>query len=280
MSFSQRMRACIAGLRGELPLSTTKVLGRPLRTLPGTVRRQPDYDDAWWVALCREARQIFDLGANVGYTALLALLAGFPDRILLADPNPEALARAAYNLAVNGLIAPCCFHGVFVDEQANSQVRFYTLGVGAAGSTYPGQAESAAARDNWTWVETTTVDVLVQACGWIPDLVKIDVEGAEARVLAGAGQLATSRQTRFLVEMHSLPEWPMALNAQRILDWCREQDYRAWYCAEATELPDAVHIAHRGKCHLLLQPADWTYPDKLKSITQGAALPKGIDSTA
>ncbi len=274
MRTNRRLRACLAGLRGGLPAETVSLLGHRLRILPGTVRRRPDYDDAWWVALCRHARQVFDIGANVGYTALLALLAGPPDRLLLVDPNAEALARAAYNLALNGLIAPCSFRCAFADARSEEQVRFYTLGAGAAGSTFAGHARSAAAHDAWSWVPATTLDALVHTGKWLPDLVKIDVEGAEARVLTGAVQLASSRQTRFLVEMHSPPELPMALNAQKVLDWCRHTGYRAWYCAEAEPLRSSGRIAHRGKCHLLLQPNSWAYPQALEDIPQGASLPQ------
>ncbi len=45
------------------------------------------------------------------------------------------------------------------------------------------------------------VDALVEELGWYPDLVKIDVEGAELRALAGMPDLLTRRPTLFL-ELH------------------------------------------------------------------------------
>ena len=137
---------------------------------------------------------------------------------------------------------------------------------------YAGHARSAAALDAWYQVETTTLDALVHRYSWVPDLVKIDVEGAEAQVLAGASNLAADKRTRFLVEMHSPPELPMEGNAQKVLDWCREQGYTPWYCARASRLTHAGQIAHRGKCHLLLQPETWPYPAFLQTIQQGAEI--------
>ena len=49
---------------------------------------------------------------------------------------------------------------------------------------------------------STTLDHFIHGHG-VPDFVKIDVEGEEDRVLAGAAELLARRSTVFLCELHS-----------------------------------------------------------------------------
>ena len=118
-------------------------------------------------------------------------------------------------------------------------------------------------------VPTTTIDILVAEQGWAPDFIKIDVEGAEAKVLAGACQTARTARPWFMVEMHSPPELPMLENAALVLDWCRQNGYTPWYMKEAAVMNRPEMIAHRGRCHLLLLPTDSAYPAELADISQG-----------
>jgi hypothetical protein len=100
----------------------------------------------------------------------------------------------------------------------------------------------------------------------------VDVEGAESKVLEGCQRIARQGRTRFLVEMHSNDELAMTENARLILAWCEQLDYAAWYLKIHEELTTPEQLQDRGRCHLLLQPAGWDYPDWLKGIEQGASL--------
>ncbi len=259
---------------GRRALQTTTLLGHPVKVLPGTVRQQPDQDDAWFVWLAAHRKRLYDVGANVGFTALVAALKGM-ERILLIDPNPVALSRAAANLIYNNLAAHSSYITAFASDRVGEVVPFYTVGAGAAGSMYKGHAKTAAATGSVIHVPTTTIDKLVEEQGWVPDFIKIDVEGAESKVLEGAIQTARSGQPWIMVEMHSPPELPMVENARLVLDWCCQVDYQAWYMKEAVVMETPDLIAHRGKCHLLLLPKDEAYPTALAAIPQRAPLPHG-----
>jgi hypothetical protein len=101
---------------------------------------------------------------------------------------------------------------------------------------------------------------------------KIDVEGAESKVLEGAKKLASIQKTWFMVEMHSPPELPMVENARLVLEWAGKTGYAVWYMRDACQLTTPELIAKRGRCHLLLLPMHTTYPDVLKKIPQGAPV--------
>lgn len=257
-------------LLGQKHRSKTAILGhRELTVSDGTINNNADKDDAWWYALANRYDIIFDIGANVGYSTILACLNNSTKTILLADPNPLALAQAKENLERNGMGMNKHYINAFVGEWKGEQVKFYTLGTGSAGSMFGSHADSAKAVNAWYMVDTTTLDDMVRETGIVPQLVKIDVEAAESYVLKGAIELSRQQQTIFMVEMHAPPEMPMLKNAGLVLDWCAANQYLAYYMKEHKQLADAAHIAHRGRCHLLLLPVGVPYPEYLKGIQEG-----------
>ena len=94
--------------------------------------------------------------------------------------------------------------------------------------------------------------------------MKIDVEGAEALVLEGAKNLAKTTDIKILVEMHSNVDLKMEDNASKILKWCKEVGYEAWYLKTNKKMVSPEIIKHRGRCHLLLIPAKYDYLEYLK----------------
>lgn len=252
------------------------IAGIPLKGIKGTKRKKVDQDDAWFFELSKNAEHIFDLGSNIGYMSLLAAIQKNNKSILLVDPNPEALAKAAQNMIVNGFGYKAKFVSAFIGEVDGEKIKFYTVGSGEAGSMFMGHAETAAAINSFYEVEKLTIDTLVSSLNFVPDLIKIDVEGAEALALQGAVKTASKGATKFFIEMHSPPELPMKQNAQLVLDWCSENNYKAYYLKESIQLLEADVIAKRGKCHLLLLPQNEEYPEYLKNIKQGDSLPKQL----
>lgn len=263
-------------LKREKLYQSSSISNIKLKTLPHTIRTKVDQDDAWLFALVQNNAKVFDLGCNVGYISLMAGIQEKNKDILLVDPNPEALAKASQNMIINGFGIKCKFISAFVGEEDDKKINFYTVGSGAAGSMFSSHAETAAALNSFYEVEKITIDTLVKKAGYIPDLIKIDVEGAESLALLGAKQTAAEQKAKFFIEMHSPKEIPMKQNAQLILDWCSENHYRAFYLKEMVELDTADMIAHRGKCHLLLVPNNESLPEYLKRIKERSSLPKTI----
>ncbi|MBN2117165.1 MAG: FkbM family methyltransferase [Anaerolineales bacterium] len=253
---------------------TVSLLGKSYRLIRGTVRQKADYDDAWLLALAREAHIVFDVGSNIGQSAVLLFHSGPIEQMILIDPNPSALSQAAENLILNGWSDKARFICAFASDQSNETKEFFTVGTGAAGSMYAANAATASALGASFTVSTVTVDELVERHQIVPDLVKIDVEGAETLVLQGARNLAQKQVTRFFVEMHSVPGVTMSENARQVLDWCNQYSYNAWYLKEKTQLIEPAQIATRGRCHLLLLPAHFLFPSYLCTLAQSDPLEK------
>lgn len=263
-------------MRTKLGFPTSLVRGRILDrefiVREGTLPSEPDYDYAWVLACALQSEVFFDVGANVGYDTLLAFLSPNIKRVVLIEANPKALSIAAENLIHNQLASKASFVPAFAGVVDNSKVKFWTVGTGAAGSVHQSHAISAAKTNSFIEVPTITIDTLCSDLGVTPDLIKIDVEGAEHDVLLGSKACAQKRQTRYLVEMHSNPQMTMLANTEKVLSWCSELGYQAWYLAQGEKLDSPQQTEHRGRCHLLLQPTQWSYPESLVGIKQSAAL--------
>lgn len=262
--------------KDKVKLYDTSLCGVPLRVLKQTLRDNPDQDDAWWFYLAKHHNNIYDVGCNIGYTALLALIQNRDKKMVLVDPNPNALQKAATNIIANGLGTKTHYLAAFVGNTLDKTIKFYTVGSGAAGSMYASHAETAASINSYMDVKTVTLDYLYEFYDFKPELIKIDVEGAETLVMQSAKQLAKTAQCIFFIEMHTVENLSMEDATQQMLDWCKEVGYKAWYLKTGEELLEAATVKHRGKYHLLLQPKEKDYPQYLKGVNQNNPLPKSI----
>lgn len=262
--------------QNKIKYEEKKLCGRTLLTTLGTIRENPDQDDAWFFYLAQNREVIFDIGANVGYTGLLAMIQNPHREYIMVDPNPKALTMASGNLWLNNLGFKARFYSAFVSDKMNQMVKFYTIGAGAAGSMHADHAKSAAAVNAHTEVQTITLDYLFDYYKIVPNLVKIDVEGAEGLVMQGAKELAKSAKPDFFIEMHAVENISMEQNAQIMIDWCLENNYTPWYMSKEQKLTSAHMIQNRGKCHLLLIPQGKEYPKCIKGVKERAKLPENI----
>jgi FkbM family methyltransferase len=249
--------------------------GKNLQVYHGTFTKL-DKDDAWLASLMEDSKVIFDVGANIGWTALLANVYGNPKHIVLIDPNALALTYAAGNLIMNDFAINATIVRAFASNREKEEVKFFTVDVGAAGSMYSNHAKTARDLNSWFFASTVTLDKLSERLNIVPDFIKIDVEGAERLVLQGASKLCLLNEIKVFVEMHSNQELTMASNAEYILNWCKEKNYKAWYLTNGEELMTPEQISSRGRCHLLLLPINQDYPSKLRDIKQGDTLPSLI----
>jgi FkbM family methyltransferase len=254
------------------PLINIRFLERDWTIHAGAIREIADYDDAWLAACAAHAHTVLDIGANKGQAAMIILLNETVERIVLVDPNPSALAVAASNLIHSNVSHKASFIRAFVSNRDDENVKFWTVGLGAAGSIYASHAKSAANKEEFLSVKTITIDTICEYHQLKPDLIKIDVEGAEIKVLHGSKRCATELQPRYLVEMHSNTDLTMRDNAEQVIQWCGENAYTPYYLKDHLVLDSPEIIAHRGRCHLMLQPSSWAYPDWLRSVNQSDSL--------
>ena len=138
---------------------------------------------------------VCDIGANAGfYTLAMSRLVGRTGRVLAFEPLPHNLAKLGRHLELNKLENVTVSSCALSDETG-------TVAFACGDSDFTGRIAPDAA--NTFEVTTTTLDeFLIANSISAPSFLKIDVEGAEARVLAGAQGLINSVHPTLLIAIH------------------------------------------------------------------------------
>jgi FkbM family methyltransferase len=194
-----------------------EVAGKVLRFAPGTrpVRLRyaassngvNRYDALQLKLLSEELHEgqiAFDVGAHVGAVALImAAFCGKSGRVVAFEPDPVAKRRMDRNFDLNENVRRPEIETTAVSDVAGES-RFFSDG-GECNSSLV-QAATGIAETEELIVQTITIDDYVVRSGLQPDWVKIDVEGAEIRVLRGAKTLLAGG-ARIICELHPYA-WP------------------------------------------------------------------------
>jgi len=178
-----------------------------ISTLPGgeRVRLYARYRQLSWNPLEYEAFRaavapgatVLDVGANLGaYTLLFATWTGPGGRVIAFEPAPQAANGLRRQLVLNELDDRVEVVQTAVADRIGS-APFVSEGASGANQLAPGAADQRAIT-----VPTTTIDAFCEARGVRPDVIKIDVEGAELDVLRGARRTLARPGVRAFLELH------------------------------------------------------------------------------
>jgi FkbM family methyltransferase len=175
----------IAGrLRGRWWLPASR--GKILRILNGTYERE---QTRLFEQLLRPGGVVLDVGANVGYYTLLAsVLVGDAGAVHAFEPEPRNAEFLRRHLRINGRRNVTVQQAAVSDRAGTARFEFGT----GSGTGHLGEAGTLEVR-------TLRLDDFCAEHGLAPAAIKIDVEGAEMSVLAGArSTLARHRPILFL----------------------------------------------------------------------------------
>ena len=160
--------------------------------------------------LLASAKLFIDIGASLGQYAYFANNVMLGGEIIAIEADPIRFEQLKHNCqkwesesAGRNKLTP-------VHAAASNQsetITFYTTHSNVSGGLFPhklrGAGRDAAGnpvRYDKITVNSITLDTFLG--GRVPDVVKVDVEGGELRVLKGATRLLTAGKTKFLVEIH------------------------------------------------------------------------------
>jgi len=151
-------------------------------------------DVAWFRSVLRPGMVFVDVGANVGYyTALAAYLVGARGKVIACEPDPHAFGKLQRFVHSNGLSQVHC-HNVALSDQPHKLSLF--VPPKSYGNHNPSTARYC---DGMTeqMVSATTLDQCFSDLGLTSvELLKIDVEGHELKVLQGAQQSIRERRIK------------------------------------------------------------------------------------
>lgn len=155
-----------------------------------------------FVDTLKKGQVFFDIGANVGYYTILgARIVGSQGKVFAFEPVIRNLAYLYQHTVLNKA------NNVTLVSAACSDTISLTLFSGARnfaeGHINDNILLENEANNLLFPVPTVTVDAMVQQLGVTPDVIKIDVEGAELSVLRGAQGTLREAKPKIFLSTHS-----------------------------------------------------------------------------
>jgi FkbM family methyltransferase len=149
---------------------------------------------------------VFDVGANAGVFTLLAARSGA--QVVAFEPSAAAAQLLRDHLVLNGLEAQI-IEAVVADR--DGEISFFEQGAANTSSISESSARTGEGLAPGSVAAVVrpaiTLDSYCASTGLWPDLVKLDVEGAEAHALSGAKAWLMRRKGILLIEVHP---WSLA----------------------------------------------------------------------
>lgn len=208
-----------------------------------------------------EGQHFLDIGANLGlYSLIAASRTGPSGRVLGVEPGPENLSFLETSIQRNGFenLTPvqaaigdaCGTAALFVNDLNLADHRLYNV---------DGRTKSIP-------VEVVTVDeLLARHDGFVPDWIKIDTQGFEAKVWRGMrGFLDTEPDVNILMEV-----WPWGIrqagdDPAELLHSIRDHGFHMFrldgHRRHVSPIDEATVLgldAERQHCDLLISRRDW-----------------------
>ena len=170
----------------------------------------------------------FDVGANIGLVSLLVGTQpqGRTAKIHAFEPEPRNHAHLVRNLTANGLAPRAQAHAVALAREEGTAALFVRGEVGDGRHSLVAQKGAFGSIK----VPLTTMTAFCARHDARPDVLKIDVEGAEGDVLAGmAGLLETHHPREIFMEIHNKGGEDRMPDGTLIDDWLATHGYaRVW----------------------------------------------------
>jgi FkbM family methyltransferase len=142
----------------------------------------------------RGKRVVYDLGANVGYYSLIAsVLLGRVGHVIAFEPDIQNIVFFRRHLSLNDINNIQIVDAAVSDQSGTAVFR-----------QEPGRSMGRLSEDGGVTVRTIALDDFIrESCVPAPDVMKIDVEGAEMCVLRGAERTLAEVQPLIFLATHA-----------------------------------------------------------------------------
>jgi FkbM family methyltransferase len=249
-------------LRGR---STINLPGGRYRLAWGSRHSTRGRDYELLFRLARDRSCVFDVGAKVGMTAMCMAGAMNGGKVVAFEAAEMSCFVIERNIRLNALEDRIIAVNAVVGAASGSScIYHWNMISGRSGTVLAPRQGSTPVRKL-----AVSLDDFARQNDLRPDLVKIDVEGAEQQVIAGMRGIMGAARPDVALELHAWPGMPAASNAERILALLQPVGYRMLWL---------------GNRHFLDDPgvlAGMSVPqDKIKAKARLLLLPKGRPSPA
>ncbi|HEY3716635.1 MAG TPA: FkbM family methyltransferase [Jatrophihabitantaceae bacterium] len=162
---------------------------------------------AFYAASIRDGDTVIDAGANTGYYALLAASVATGVHVHALEPYPPVADLLDQNISMNPQGRQVLVHRIAVDNTTGRAELHIPLGAHALIET--SASIETTFRDAWSHsvvVPRTTIDLLAESLARV-DVMKVDVECLEDRVLEGAFSTLTRHRPIVFYEVLDCDDW-------------------------------------------------------------------------
>jgi FkbM family methyltransferase len=165
---------------------------------------------------------MLDIGANIGTTSILRVVLGDVQRVYAVEPEPANFECLVHNVVANGLAGFVLPDAAAISNKTGRALLRQASGLGAH-RLLDEKALRRGRRDavpvqTWTlddWIAARAIDVAAVS------LVKVDTQGWESHVLAGAAQLLTARHVAWVLEVSPRHLDAAATPLPRLIEQCQ-----------------------------------------------------------
>jgi len=178
----------------------------------------------------------------------------------------EASERACYlirdNVAFNGLAGQVIVVNALIADHSGLALEFYGDAASGSASIIPGYLD----HNRRLSKATLALDDFISGNAIAPELIKIDVEGAELKALAGLVQTMHTIRPLVFVELHTWGNVTASGTAAALLPQLEALAYHMVYLRSKAIVSDAAVLADRGRCHVVLCPRQSPFLDQLATL--------------
>ncbi len=187
--------------------------------------------------MLRRGMIVIDVGANDGlYTLFAARRVGSRGRVVSVEPSSRERRNLERNLALNRLRNVTVVPAALAAEAGHAQLQIAPALHGGH-NTLGGFAHKGVAAIGTELVPVETLDTLAERLSLSKvDVIKIDVEGAEMKVLAGGRELLKIARPTLLIEANEDALRKQATSTDEMLALLRSLDYEIFVFSDATGL--------------------------------------------
>ena len=194
--------------------------------------------------LLKPGAVFYDVGAHLGYFALpAARLVGATGKVVAFDPDPENAARIRRNAEYNQLSNVLEVIEAALWSQGMKEITYRRGTPRSQGGVSQDGQEPVLARAERITVACTSLDEIVQRTQRPPDLLKIDVEGGEPKVVGGGERLFAIHRPALICEIHRAREdrW--------FREWLQANSYHGFWAAPEGSYPCRLVTIPQERVH-------------------------------
>ena len=208
-------------------------------------------------SILREGMTFVDVGANWGYFTLFAAsLVGGNGRVISIEPEPRLFSILQENVTRSGLDQVTVLPLAAVDQVGTVMLIGYEEVGGNFGISRI--AAKANGQEEVSQVSSDCLDHILRQQGiQSVDLMKMDIEGAEAFAIAGLQEsLAEKKIKRLLLELHPIQLAEHGKSVSDVIQILEKAEYKAWTIDHSPVATRLAAYKNNISANALLRPLD------------------------